>query len=205
METAVLKRAFDIIVSLLLLLAALPAFLVIAVLIKLDSRGPVIYRGPRVGKDRRPFAIYKFRTMVVDAPKRGPGITRDADPRITRVGWFLRKLKIDEMPQLVNVLKGEMSIIGPRPEDPRYVAYYSPEQQQVLSVRPGLASPASIKYRREEEILAQFGGDWEKAYIGRIMPDKLGMDLDYIRRASLPYDLSILFQAVVCVFTSRTS
>jgi lipopolysaccharide/colanic/teichoic acid biosynthesis glycosyltransferase len=211
-----LKRAFDLILSLLVILIALPMWLAVAIAIKLDSPGPVFYRGTRVGKDGRLFSIYKFRTMVVDAPNKGPGITHGNDPRITRVGRILRKLKIDEMPQLINVLKGEMSIVGPRPEDPRYVAHYTPEQRRVLTVRPGMASPAFIKYRHEEELLALWnthystgqaaaGDDWEHVYLTQILPDKLRMDLEYIDQQSFLGDLTILAQAALSLFTTADS
>jgi lipopolysaccharide/colanic/teichoic acid biosynthesis glycosyltransferase len=196
-----LKRVFDVLVSSTVIFIALPLWAIIAIAIKLDSPGPVFYRGVRVGKDGKLFTIYKFRTMVVDAPNRGPGITSSKDPRITRVGRLLRKFKIDEMPQLINVLKGEMSIVGPRPEDPRYVAYYTPEQRRVLSVRPGMASPAFIKYRHEEEILAAAGDDLERIYLTEILPDKLRMDLEYIEQQSLFFDLSVLVQAALSLFT----
>jgi lipopolysaccharide/colanic/teichoic acid biosynthesis glycosyltransferase len=220
-----LKRIFDVTVSTFFLFTFSPFFLIIAALIKLDSPGPVFYRGPRVGKDGKIFHIYKFRTMVVDAPNRGPGITHDADPRITRVGRLLRKLKIDEMPQLINVLKGEMSIVGPRPEDPRYVAHYTPEQRRVLTVRPGMASPAFIKYRHEEELLALWnrtgntdhlstdystgqaaaGDDLEHVYLTQILPDKLRLDLEYIDQQSFLGDLAILAQAALSLFTTADS
>lgn len=199
-----LKRAFDVIVSLLVILIALPLWLAVAMAIKLDSPGPVFHRTQRIGKDDHPFTLYKFRTMVPDAPNRGPGITRDNDPRLTRVGRTLRKLKIDEMPQLINVLKGQMSIVGPRPEDPRYVAHYTPEQRRVLSVRPGMASPAFIKYRHEEELLAAAGDDWERVYLTRILPDKLQMDLEYIEQQSFLFDLAVLAQAALSLFRPPT-
>ncbi len=195
-----MKRAFDLIVSLLVILIALPLWALVALAIKLDSPGPVFYRGLRVGKGGKIFRIYKFRTMVVDAPRLGPGITRGNDPRITRVGRWLRRFKIDEMPQLINVLKGEMSIVGPRPEDPRYVAHYTPEQRRVLTVRPGMASPAFIKYRHEEEILAAAGERWEEVYITQVLPDKLRMDLEYIDSQSFLGDLIILIQAALSLF-----
>ena len=195
-----IKRGFDVIVSFLVILITLPFWLVAAIAIRLDSPGPVFYRGQRVGRDGKLFAIYKFRTMEVDAPNQGPGITRDADPRITRVGRVLRRLKIDEMPQLINVLKGEMSIVGPRPEDPRYVAHYTAEQRRVLSVRPGMASPAFIKYRHEEEVLAAAGDGLEHVYLSRILPDKLCMDLEYIEQQSFLSDLAILAQAALSLF-----
>lgn len=199
--SSTLKRAFDVVVSALVVLVALPLWAAVAVAIKLDSPGPVFHRARRIGKDGRPFTLYKFRTMVADADARGPGITRRDDPRITRVGGFLRRMKIDEMPQLLNVLKGEMSIVGPRPEDPRYVARYTPEERRVFAVRPGMASPAFVKYRHEEELLAALGGDLEEAYLQHVLPDKLRMDLDYIARQSFGYDLAILAQAALSLFT----
>jgi lipopolysaccharide/colanic/teichoic acid biosynthesis glycosyltransferase len=199
-EKSVLKRAFDLFVSLLIILIALPLWLAVTMAIKLDSPGPVFHCAQRVGKNGKSFTLYKFRTMVADAPNQGPGITRDNDPRITAVGCFLRKLKIDEMPQLINVLKGEMSIVGPRPEDPRYVACYTTEQRRVLSVRPGMASPAFIKYRHEEALLAAAGDDLEQVYLTRILPAKLRMDLEYIEQQSFLFDLAILAQAALSLF-----
>ena len=195
-----IKRTFDAIVSLLVALIALPLWLAVAMAIKLETRGPVLHRARRIGKDGRPFTLYKFRTMVADAHCRGPGLTRQDDPRITRVGRFLRKLKTDEMPQVINVLKGEMSIVGPRPEDPRYVAHYTPEQRRVLSVRPGMASLAFVKYRHEEELLAAAGDDVEQVYLTQILPDKLRMDLEYIEQQSFLFDLSVLAQAALSLF-----
>ena len=195
------KRIFDVVVSAVVILIALPLWGIVAIAIKLDSSGPVFYRGKRIGKDGEPFHIYKFRTMVTGAAQQGPGITQGEYPRITAVGRFLRKLKIDEMPQLINVLKGEMSIIGPRPEDPRYVAHYTPTQRQVLQARPGMASPAFIKYRHEEEILAAAGENWEKVYVTQVLPDKLQMDLAYVEQTSLLYDLRIFAQAAQSLFT----
>jgi lipopolysaccharide/colanic/teichoic acid biosynthesis glycosyltransferase len=196
------KRAFDVVVSSLVILIALPLWAVVGVAITVDSAGPVFYRGERVGKDGERFRIYKFRTMVAEADREGPGITTGEDGRITRVGRFLRKMKIDEMPQLINVLKGEMSIMGPRPEDPRYVARYTPRQREVLRVRPGMASPAFIKYRHEEEILEAAGEDWEAVYVERVLPDKLEMDLEYVERQSLGYDLGIFAEAALSLFSS---
>jgi lipopolysaccharide/colanic/teichoic acid biosynthesis glycosyltransferase len=199
------KRVFDVVVSLLVILVALPLWAVVALAIKVDTPGPVFYRGERIGKGGEPFRIYKFRTMVVDAAEHGPGITTGQDTRITRVGRFLRRFKIDEMPQLINVLKGEMSIIGPRPEDPRYVAHYTPRQRRVLGVRPGMASPAFIRYRHEEEILAAAGDDWEDVYVDQVLPDKLELDLDYVQRRSLLSDLTIFAAAACSLFTSADS
>jgi lipopolysaccharide/colanic/teichoic acid biosynthesis glycosyltransferase len=194
------KRAFDFVVSFLVILIALPLWLAVAIAIKLNSPGPIFYRGQRFGKDGRIFSIYKFRTMVLNAPNCGPGITRDNDPRITKVGRILRKFKIDEMPQLINVLKGEMSIMGPRPEDPKYVACYPKEYGQILKVRPGMASPAFIKYRHEEELLASAGEDVEKVYLKKILPDKLCMDIEYVRNQSFISDLSIFASAALSLF-----
>jgi lipopolysaccharide/colanic/teichoic acid biosynthesis glycosyltransferase len=194
------KRAFDFVVSFLVILIALPLWLAVAIAIKLNSPGPIFYRGQRFGKDGRIFFIYKFRTMVLNAPNCGPGITRDNDPRITKVGRILRKFKIDEMPQLINVLKGEMSIMGPRPEDPKYVACYPKEYGQILKVRPGMASPAFIKYRHEEELLASAGDDVEKVYLKKILPDKLCMDIEYVRNQSFISDLSIFASAALSLF-----
>lgn len=197
-----MKRAFDIIVSFLVILIAIPLWAVAAVAIKLDSTGPVFYRGRRIGKDGKRFVLYKFRTMVADA-HRGAAITLGNDPRITRVGRLLRWLKIDEMPQLINVVKGEMSIVGPRPEDPRYVAHYTPEQLRVLDVRPGMASPAFIKYRHEEELLTTAGDDHEQAYLSTILPDKLRMDLEYLDQQSFFFDLIVLAKAAISLFSDR--
>jgi lipopolysaccharide/colanic/teichoic acid biosynthesis glycosyltransferase len=200
-----LKRVFDLLVSLLVILIALPLWLAVAIAIKLDAPGPVFHRGQRVGKDGKIFSTYKFRTMVLEAWNCGPGITRDADPRITRVGRVLRKFKIDEMPQLINVLKGEMSIMGPRPEDPRYVAYYPEEYEQILKVRPGMASPAFIKYRHEEELLASTEDSVEQVYLGRILPDKLRMDIEYVGNQSFTGDLSIFATAALSLFKKNNN
>jgi lipopolysaccharide/colanic/teichoic acid biosynthesis glycosyltransferase len=200
-----LKRVFDLLVSLLVILIALPLWLAVAIAIKLDAPGPVFHRGQRVGKDGKIFSTYKFRTMVLEAWNCGPGITRDADPRITRVGRVLRKFKIDEMPQLINVLKGEMSIMGPRPEDPRYVAYYPEEYEQILKVRPGMASLAFIKYRHEEELLASTEDSVEQVYLGRILPDKLRMDIEYVGNQSFTGDLSIFATAALSLFKKNNN
>ena len=144
-----MKRLFDIFFSLLTLIVMSPILLIIAITIKLTSAGPIFYCSKRVGEKGKLFDLIKFRSMVVDAPQKGPNITRNGDNRITNIGKILRKYKLDELPQFFNVLKGDMSIVGPRPEVPAYVARYSPEQLQVLCVKPGITSPASIKYRDE--------------------------------------------------------
>ena len=195
-----LKRAFDVVISLMVMLIALPLWVVVAIAIRLDSPGSAFFRAVRIGKGGEPFTIYKFRTMVAGAPRRGPGITKHDDPRITRVGRFLRDAKIDEMPQLINVIRGEMSIVGPRPEDPRYVAHYTPEQRRVLSVRPGMAGLAFPKYRHEEELLIAAGDDVEEVYLTVILPDKLNTELEYIERQSFLLDLAVLAKSVLSLF-----
>lgn len=193
------KRCFDLVVSILFLLVASPVLAIIALAVKLDTSGPVFHTATRIGKDGRPFTLYKFRTMVRDAAQTGPAITRGGDPRVTRVGHFLRRYKMDELPQFINVVKGDMSIVGPRPEDPRYVAHYTPEQRGVLSVRPGIASPASVKYRWEEQVLAEVDGDLEAVYLNHILPDKLLLDLNYVQRRSLLFDLALIAQTAIAV------
>ena len=191
------RRLLDLFASLIGLILLLPLSALIAVAIKLDSPGPVLFRGQRVGRDGFQFAIYKFRTMVTDADQQGPGITVSGDPRITRVGRLLRRSKLDELPQLINVLKGEMSLVGPRPEDPRYVMLYTPEQRRVLSVRPGLTSPASLIFRHEEELLG--GEDWESTYLQKVLPAKLRIELEYLERRSVWRDLTVVAQTVLAL------
>lgn len=195
------KRAFDVVVSLMFIILAIPLWILAAIAIKLDSKGPVFYCAKRVGQGEELFTLYKFRTMVGDGSCQNVGITTSDDPRRTRVGRVLRRMKIDEMPQLINVIKGQMSIVGPRPEDPRYVAHYTTEQRRVLRVRPGLASPAFIKYRHEEEHLTLAGEELETLYLTRILPDKLRMDLEYVENQSFICDLRVLAQAAVSLFT----
>ena len=190
-----MKRLFDIALSLFgLVLAGVPMLLV-ALVIKLTDWGPVFYRQVRIGKGGKEFRIFKFRTMVVNADKMGAQITVGRDPRITRIGHLLRRIKLDELPQLLNALNGTMSFVGPRPEVPKYVALYSEEQRKVLTVRPGITGPAVFsKYRNEQEILAKAGDDWERVYIEEIMPDKLRIDLEYLARRSFWTDLRLIFQ-----------
>ncbi len=185
-----MKRTFDLTVAALALACLAPVLLVCALAIKLGSRGPVFYRAPRVGLNGRLFRIWKLRTMVAEAGREGPPVTATDDPRITRVGRLLRRTKLDEIPQFLNVLKGEMSLVGPRPEDPVYVAGYTPEQRRVLSVRPGMTSTASIAFSDEERLLAS--GRRDAAYATTILPIKLDLDLAYLQRRSFLYDLTIL-------------
>lgn len=196
------KRLLDLSVSLTGLILLSPLFALIAIAIKLDSPGPVFFGGRRVGRDGSLFDIHKFRTMVVGAARKGPGITAAGDPRITRVGAVLRRTKLDELPQLINVARGEMSVVGPRPEDPRYVALYTPEQRRVLSVRPGITSPASLRFRHEEELLQ--GEDWERVYREEVLPAKLQVELDYLEHRSMWSDLGIIAQTVAAVLHLRS-
>ena len=191
------RRLLDVIAAAGGLIVLSPLFLLTAVLIKRDSPGPVFYRARRVGKDGHEFRLYKFRSMVADADRQGPGITASGDSRVTRVGLMLRRTKLDELPQLINVLTGDMSLVGPRPEDPRYVALYTDEQRQVLAVRPGITSAASLTYRDESALLA--GEDWERQYIQEIMPHKLAIDLDYQARRTLASDLNLILRTVLAL------
>jgi lipopolysaccharide/colanic/teichoic acid biosynthesis glycosyltransferase len=194
------KRSLDSIASLVGLLLASPVLLVVAVVVKSTSPGPVLYRQERVGLGGQLFRIFKFRTMYQDADKRGgAAITSSGDPRVTTVGRWLRRLKLDELPQLWNVLKGEMSLVGPRPEVPRYVQSYSSAQRRVLSVRPGITDLASISYRREEELLVSYA-DLDRYYREVVLPDKLSMNLAYLNRISFLYDLLLLLRTMVAIF-----
>jgi lipopolysaccharide/colanic/teichoic acid biosynthesis glycosyltransferase len=177
-----------------------PLLVGIALIVKFTSPGPVLHRARRVGQYGRLFTLYKFRSMVANADKLGSAITAGDDPRITRAGRFLRRAKLDELPQLLNVVKGEMSLVGPRPEDPRYVESYSPEQRRILTVRPGITSWASIQYRHEEALLAT--GSADEVYRQEIMPRKLALDLDYLERQTLGLDLQILWRTLLTLFES---
>lgn len=192
------RRLLDVVAAAAGLVLLSPLLLALALAIKLDSPGPVFFRARRVGRHAQEFSLYKFRSMVADAEKRGPGITAAGDQRVTRVGRFLRRTKLDELPQLINVLKGEMSLVGPRPEDPRYVALYTPEQRRVLEVRPGITSAASLAFRHEEQLLA--GPDWEQVYRTQVMPAKLAIDLAYLERRTLSGDLKLILQTIAAVF-----
>jgi lipopolysaccharide/colanic/teichoic acid biosynthesis glycosyltransferase len=186
-----IKRLFDIFLSLLVLLILFPLFIIIAIWILLDSPGGVFYRQIRVGRFNKDFPMLKFRTMRPGSESGGLLTVGGTDPRITRAGKFLRRAKLDEFPQLINILAGQMSIVGPRPEVRKYVELYKEEQMKVLSVRPGLTDYASLQYIQEDEMLAA-ADDPEKAYIEEMMPAKLELNLKYIRERSLGKDIGII-------------
>ena len=188
-----LKRLFDVVASGCGLLVLSPLFLLLAVWIKFDSAGPVFYRQTRVGRYNRDFRLYKFRSMRVGADRQGLITVGGHDPRITQSGYFIRKYKLDELPQLINVFIGDMSLVGPRPEVRKYVDMYTPEQLHVLDVRPGITDMASIRYRNENELLAQ-ATDPDKYYIEVIMPDKLRINLEYVAHHSFWFDIYLIFK-----------
>ena len=187
-----LKRLFDLMITIPMLLLVSPFFLIIALLIKLGSKGPVFYMQTRVGINSRDFKIFKFRTMQMNADKAGLLTVGGRDPRVTPIGYFLRKYKLDELPQLLNVLFGSMSLVGPRPEVRKYVDLYNVEQQKVLSVKPGITDYASIEYSEENELLAK-SNDPERTYIDEIMPAKLLLNQKYIAEKSLTTDIKIIW------------
>lgn len=191
-----MKRLFDICAAALALILLSPLLCLAALLIRLDSSGPIFFRQERIGKAFHPFWIYKFRTMSDGADNKGPLVTVGADARITRVGHFLRKSKIDELPQLINILKGEMSVVGPRPEVRSYVELFHEDYQEILKVRPGLTDLASLKYRNEAEILGRAVNPRE-AYISLILPDKIALGKKYVHRSSLGFDLELIFKTLV--------
>ena len=188
------KRLFDIIAALAGLVLVAPLLLILGIAIKFDSPGPVLYRSVRAGKNGVPFPMLKLRTMVVGADRMGSALTFSADPRITRTGRFLRRYKLDELPQLINVLRGEMSIVGPRPESPCYVQKYSPEQRRVLEARPGITGQAQIVFRHEESLLTDLkaSADIEQEYVERLLPQKVAIDLDYVENRSMLLDIQLL-------------
>jgi len=194
---AAVKRVFDITASSVLLIVLLPLLLAIATLVKLDSPGPVFFRQKRLGKDARLFEMLKFRTMIFDPGGNGPSITVREDPRVTRLGGILRRFDLDELPTLFNVFKGEMSIVGPRPEVPKFLPYYSSEQKQVFSVKPGLTDLGTLAFRHEALFLR--GQDLEETYIREILPRKLTLSLQYIRHQSFFYDLGIMVRTLATI------
>ena len=188
-----MKRLFDIVASGCGLLVLSPVFLVVAIWIKLDSHGPVFYRQVRVGYKNKDFQIFKFRSMRIGSDKGSLVTIGGRDPRITRSGYFIRKYKLDELPQLINVFVGDMSLVGPRPEVRHYVDYWTPEQMHVLDVRPGITDPASIKFRNEHERMGQAENP-EDYYINVIMQEKIKLYLEYVENASFMYDLMLIFK-----------
>lgn len=197
--TTVARRMLDLLLAIPAVILLLPVFAVVAIWIKLDSRGPIFFLQERVGLGGRRFRIFKFRTMVTDAEQLGTQITIGRDPRITKSGHFLRQYRFDELPQFFNVLKGEMSIVGPRPEVPRYVALYTDEQRQILSYRPGITSPATIQFSNESEVLSQNAdpADPEHYYRTELMPAKLAIDLHYSLQATVWSDCAVLARTLV--------
>lgn len=199
------KRLLDVAAAAAGLLCLWPVAIVAACAIKLDSRGPVLFTQQRVGRGFRPFRIYKFRTMVNDAARLGAPITTGtADPRVTRVGRFLRRTKLDELPQLFNVLKGDMSLVGPRPELPIYVERFRRDYEEILKVRPGMTDLASLRFRDEAGLLGA-APDPEEFYVRSILPEKLTLGKEYVRRASLSYDLTLISKTLAALSGVRVS
>jgi len=184
------KRYFDLSVSIVSLVILLPVFLLVAVAIKLEDGGPVFFFQERVGRNFSTFKVVKFRTMTTDPQVAGPLVTSENDKRITKVGKILRKLKIDELPQIFNVLRGEMSIVGPRPEVPKYVKLFEKEYRKLLTVRPGMTGYASVVFRNEEQILSRYT-EPETAYVTEILPKKIKLELIYVSRVSFIFDIKI--------------
>jgi lipopolysaccharide/colanic/teichoic acid biosynthesis glycosyltransferase len=196
--TLAAKRAGDIAASLVILLVLSPLFLLLALAVKLDSPGPVFYRQIRVGRYNKDFRIFKFRTMVQNADQIGPAVTTGGDARVTRVGRLIRRCRLDEFSQLLNVLNGTMSLVGPRPEVRRYVDAYSPEGMATLLVRPGITAPSSIAFKDEDRLLVS-SGDPDRIYIEQILPPKTELNLKYLQGISVAGDLKIMFQTVIAV------
>lgn len=194
-----IKRAFDLIFSLIGLLVLLPFLFFIAIIIKIDSRGPILFIQSRVGKNNHDFNIFKFRTMINETSKNDFLTLGNNDPRITKIGYFLRKYKIDELPQLLNVLKGDMSFVGPRPELRYFVNFYSEEDLKILQVRPGITGLASLKYRNEVELLKDIENP-ENYFIKTIIPQKLKHNKEYIKKRSFFFDLKLIGLTILKVF-----
>jgi lipopolysaccharide/colanic/teichoic acid biosynthesis glycosyltransferase len=192
------KRAFDVAFSVVALVLLVPVLLGIAVAVKLDSPGPVLYRQQRVSRGGRLFRLLKFRTMVVDADRLAPNVSATGDPRVTRVGRLLRRSYLDELPQLFNVLVGDMSLVGPRPETPEFVALFTPDERRVLTVRPGLAGPSTLAFMDEAELLAA-ADDPVAFYTTTVLHDRVQADLAYLERCSLGYDIRLLCSQVLAI------
>jgi lipopolysaccharide/colanic/teichoic acid biosynthesis glycosyltransferase len=198
-----MKRTFDVTVALLGLIVTSPVVLAAAIAVKVGSRGPAFYSGARVGRNGAIFNIHKLRTMDEDAESSGPAVTARDDPRVTKVGRVLRRTKADELPQLLNVLKGEMSLVGPRPEHPQYVEHYTPEQRRLLAVRPGMTGPAALAFIDEEDQLR--GDQPEATYLKDVLPRKLELEMQYVDRATFGSDLRILLQTAAVVVRRASS
>jgi lipopolysaccharide/colanic/teichoic acid biosynthesis glycosyltransferase len=192
------KRAFDFLFSVIGLVAITPIMLLLALIITIDSTGGVFYKQVRIGKNKKPFKLYKFRSMSTDADKKGLLTVGNKDSRITKIGYYLRKYKLDELPQLINVLYGNMSFVGPRPEVEKYVELYNQEQLMVFNVKPGITDWASIKYVNENEILAK-SSQPEKTYIEEIMPAKLKLNLEYVKHNNVFVDIKIILLTIKAI------
>jgi len=195
-----IKRIFDIVFSISGLILLSPVLIVIAILIRFDSKGPVLYKQTRVGRNNKDFKLLKFRTMNPDSDSKGLLTVGGRDPRITKTGYYLRKFKLDEFPQLINVLYGEMSFVGPRPEVRKYVDLYTEDQKKVLDVSPGITDIASIKYKNENDLLEK-AEDPEKYYIEKIMPDKIKLNLEYINERSFFKDFKVILRTLSAVIS----
>jgi lipopolysaccharide/colanic/teichoic acid biosynthesis glycosyltransferase len=194
------RRVVDVLAAAVGLVASSPLLAAIGLAVRLDSPGPALFKQARVGVGGAPFLMYKFRTMVVDAASTGPAVSGNADPRVTRVGALLRKTKLDELPQLVNVLRGDMTLIGPRAEVAEYVAHYSPEELQTLQVRPGLTGPGGIWFTVSQAAELDASADPEKVYITQQLPEKLALDLEYLRHRTLWADVKVLLRTFTISF-----
>ena len=198
------KRFFDVVISAIGLLLLSPFFMLLALAIKLDSPGPVFYRGVRVGRIGRPFKIYKFRSMVADAEIKGAASTNITDARVTKVGHFIRKFKLDEVSQLINVFLGDMSLVGPRPEAKKFVEMYTEDEKIILTVRPGITDWSSIKFYNEGEIIESSGiADADKAYAILIRPEKLRLQMKYVRERNMWVDIKIILCTILTIISSR--
>ena len=201
-----MKRIMDFILSFLGLIVLSPLLLILAIAIKLESPGPTFYRGVRVGRNGKPFKIFKFRSMVENADKLGADSTSANDMRVTRVGHFIRKFKLDEFSQLINVLLGDMSLVGPRPEVQKFVDMYTREEKQILTVRPGITDWASIKFHNEGEIIESSGiKDADAAYALLIRPEKLKLQLEYVKKHNIWIDFKIIFVTLIRIFSTRVT
>jgi len=191
-------RIFNFLCAILGSVLLFPLFICVAFLIKIHDGGKVLYQSARVGQRNRMFRLFKFRTMVPDASKKGAGITSADDNRITPIGKFLRRYKLDEFPQLMNIVLGDMNLVGPRPEDPRYVALYSEEQQKILDFKPGMTSPASLQYSDEERLLS--GNNFLETYINEILPRKINIEMSYFPHQTIVGDVSIILRTILKIF-----